>query len=199
MNYRDFKLPPYDNMKVLAHALTLISNGCSHALEFGVFEGKSTNLIRNKLDSSYKIYGFDSFEGLPEDWEDTVCKKGFFNTNGAIPNIKDVEWFAGWFKDTLPEYLKEADNIAFIHMDCDLYSSTTDVFNALNKYIIKNTIICFDDWVYKANTPDIYDYRSDGEQKAFYEWTKTYDREYELVDFDTDGYLVEGQIVIITK
>jgi len=52
-------------------------------LEFGVWKGDSTRrwsqLLRNK-DS--RIHGFDSFEGLPEDWNDEI-KSGHFSTRGV--------------------------------------------------------------------------------------------------------------------
>src|SRR5690348_1698775 len=37
--------------------------------EFGVFSGKSINLIAERYPER-KVYGFDSFEGFPSDWED---------------------------------------------------------------------------------------------------------------------------------
>ena len=37
-----------------------------HILEFGVGEGRSLRLLKALTDKT--IYGFDSFDGLPEDW-----------------------------------------------------------------------------------------------------------------------------------
>src|ERR1700682_5828012 len=58
-------------------------------LEFGVFRGESIRLwsqmLRNK-DSL--LHGFDSFEGLPEDWS-PLYGKGHFSTKGALPDLGD--------------------------------------------------------------------------------------------------------------
>lgn len=138
-----------------------------HILEFGMYEGRSIKQIRSQFDDTYQIFGFDSFQGLPIDWEGTTLKKGYFSTNGVIPSISGVTIFPGWFKDTLPEYLKIAKPIALLHIDCDLYESTKEVLYALTKYIVKDTIIVFDEWYF--NHRDIPENRT-GEQKAFYEW-----------------------------
>ncbi len=45
-------------------------------LEFGTFEGKSANFFSKFVK---KIYCFDSFEGLKEDWVGTPAAKGHFN------------------------------------------------------------------------------------------------------------------------
>src|SRR6266481_38719 len=42
--------------------------------EFGVFEGYSINHFAKKLGSKVTIYGFDSFEGLREDWKGHILK-----------------------------------------------------------------------------------------------------------------------------
>lgn len=54
-------------------------------LEFGVFEGKTINLC-SSMYKDRQFYGFDTFEGLPEDWRDGF-PKGFFNLNGNLPKI----------------------------------------------------------------------------------------------------------------
>lgn len=52
-------------------------------LEFGVYQGKSINYMSELLKDKI-IYGFDSFEGLPEDWHPGY-EKGRFNENGVMP------------------------------------------------------------------------------------------------------------------
>ena len=47
------------------------NNSRKHVLEFGVYEGKSMKRIMStEIWQKYPVYGFDSFEGLPEDWND---------------------------------------------------------------------------------------------------------------------------------
>ena len=72
-----------------------------------------------------------------------------------------------FLNETLPDYLKIAQNIAFLHMDADLYSSTKEVLLAINEFIVPGTVIVFDEWIYNHNN-----YYDDHEAKAFFEWVK---------------------------
>ena len=185
-----------DNLCSSEYATKLIFPKYKHVLEFGVWKGDSLRRIRSRLDDSYKVYGFDSFEGLPEDWLDHngnlvgKGKKGRFSTGKKTPDINGVKWMVGWFSDTLPMYLKEADDIGLLHIDCDLYSSTVEVLWALNNYIKKGTIIVFDEWFYNHSTK-----YSDHEQKAFYEWVEKFNRKFSFVDFkdQTDAKNPKGK------
>lgn len=131
-------------------------------LEFGVFNGMTINMISKHCD---KVYGFDSFEGLPEDWNG-VCKKEHFKVPGLPKVDKNTTLIKGWFNDTLDLFLKNNPDIVIdmIHIDCDLYSSTKDVFNILIKHnkMIKGLIIVFDELI---NYNKFYE----GEIKALYE------------------------------
>ena len=131
-------------------------------LEFGVFKGTSLNVIAESKPDKI-VYGFDSFEGLPEDWEG-VTSKGTFNVNGALPEVKEnVKLVKGWFNETLPDFVKEhPEPCAFIHIDCDLYSSTKTVFNELKNKIVKGTVIVFDEYLNYLGWEN-------GEHKAFTE------------------------------
>ncbi len=155
-----------------------------HVLEFGVATGESLRYIRNNIDSSYKIFGFDSFQGLPEDWIGTECKKGCFSTEGNIPDINDVTFYKGWFEDTINQYICDgAKPISLLHIDCDLYSSTKTIFSKLKEYIGPNTIIVFDEWYYNC------DYRcNDGEQKAFFEWAAQDGISFEFIIHNINYY-----------
>ena len=115
-------------------------------LEFGVFRGKSMRYwsaaLRNQ--KSY-LHGFDSFEGLPEDWH-IYAPKGDLSTNGNIPEIDDprVQFFKGLFEETLPTYVLPAHESLVINLDADLYSSTIYVLNTLRKSIQPGTYLYFD-------------------------------------------------------
>jgi hypothetical protein len=191
-------------MKHIELGCKLMDEKYKHILEFGVYKGRTINLIRNYFSKDYKVFGFDSFEGLPEDWVDLnkniagdgVCVKGFFSTNNEIPDIKDVKFYKGWFENTIHEYLKEVEDIGLLHVDCDLYSSTKTVLYNLNDYIKPNTIIVFDEWVYYSGGNDRND---DHEQKCFYEWVKDFNREYELINHYDGTSSNEQQIVKILK
>jgi hypothetical protein len=87
-------------------------------LEFGVFRGNSINYMSSKMKTT-KFYGFDSFEGLQEDWLGNYMPKGFFNLKGELPKVnKNVELIKGWFNETLPSFLvKEKVEIRIFSRD----------------------------------------------------------------------------------
>ena len=117
-------------------------------LEFGTYKGKSMNIM-GSLSPNTQFYCFDSFEGLPEDWHIGV-DKGTFGIEGNIPDIRpNIHPVKGWFDQTLPKFAKQHENetIAFMHVDCDLYSSTKTIFDSLGHMIKPGTIILFDEYL----------------------------------------------------
>lgn len=144
-------------------------------LEFGVASGKTINYISKFTNS--KVYGFDSFEGLPEEWRDGF-DKGRFSRNGNLPEVNsNVELIKGWFDQTLSSFIKNQNKkVSFIHMDADLYSSTKCIFDNLKDYIDKDCIIVFDELV---NYPG---FDGDKEElKAFYEFITENKVDYEWI------------------
>jgi hypothetical protein len=176
-------------------AIDNISNKYSHVLEFGVASGCSLRQIRNTLPLKYNVFGFDSFQGLPEDWVGTTCKQGAFSTYGAIPNIKNVKFFDGWFADTIPKYLKIAKPIALLHLDCDLYSSTKTVLDMVGHLLFSDSIICCDEWIYCTSDGT---YKDDHEQKAVLEWIDKSGKKVYYYDFvDTTANGIERKVLKI--
>ncbi len=150
-------------------------------LEFGVCKGQSSQKIVNMMPEKYKpLYGFDSFEGLPEDWW-SFHKKGAFNVNGKIPIIEGTEMIKGWFNETLPNFLKEHDgDISLLIVDCDIYSSTRDIFKECGDRIKKGTIILFDEYYNYADWDK-------HEHKAFMEFVKEKNVTYEWIAYVGNG------------
>lgn len=153
--------------------------------EFGVKTGKSINNLAQKV-KKRKIYGFDSFAGLPENWTGTRSKKGNLSAQGVFPKVsKQIELVPGWFKDSLPEFKKtHKDDFALIHIDCDLYSSTKDVFNNIAKQIKPGSLIIFDEYF---NYPNWQNH----EYKAFQEFIKNNKLKYKYLAYATTQVLVE--------
>jgi predicted O-methyltransferase YrrM len=121
--------------------------------EFGVSYGKSIKYFANKISKNEKIYGFDSFQGLRENFFGTAFTKGEFSTGGVIPKLpNNVSLINGWFADTLPTFLKEyASLFSFIHMDADTYESTKQVLELIGSRITTGTIIVFDEYLGNPN------------------------------------------------
>jgi hypothetical protein len=131
------------------------------AFEFGVCTGYSISIIRNNYLGP--IYGFDSFEGLPEFWRDGF-DKGYFKTD-SIPKVKGVEIIVGLFQDTLKYFLNNniKETIKLVHFDADLYSSTIYCLNEIKDYLSNECVFIFDEY---ENYPGWEDH----EYKAFNEW-----------------------------
>ncbi len=105
-----------------------LSDGPITYLEFGVFRGDSIRRMSKLFTHpDSRFVGFDSFEGLPEDWG-ANRPQGHFTTEGQIPLIPDsrVSFVKGYFQNTLPGFLATPRrNVpTLIHFDADLYSST---------------------------------------------------------------------------
>jgi hypothetical protein len=117
-------------------------------LEFGVYQGNATRHWSKMLSHpASKLHGFDSFEGLPESWTDSMTK-GHFSTEGAIPAIDDprVRFFKGWFDQTLATYQVPEHEVLVLNLDADLYSSTKCVFDYMAPYIVPGTYLYFDEF-----------------------------------------------------
>lgn len=118
-------------------------------LEFGVYQGASLRWwSKNLVCPEARFYGFDCFEGLPENWG--AAQKGHFDTGRQVPDIDDprVNFVVGLFQDTLLPFLRERPlrRRKIIHMDADLYSSTLYVLALLSPHICPGDIIIFDEF-----------------------------------------------------
>ena len=156
-------------------------------LEFGVFQGKTIKHIANAFPNKI-IWGFDSFEGLPEDWilndnEDIPLRPAGYFALPELPEVPaNVKLVKGFFDQSLPKWLKEnpIQQISILHIDCDLYSSTATVFDLLNYFIKKDTIIIFDE-LYPWSGLEYYGLWEEGEYKALKEWVEKFDRHFEVI------------------
>ncbi|MEO8148821.1 MAG: class I SAM-dependent methyltransferase [Bacteroidia bacterium] len=179
-------IPKYpERFDVLKHGLSKVSlNGLY--CEFGVFKGDSLMFI--KQNTNQEIHAFDSFQGLPETWK-SGYEKGFFKLKKAPSFGKGVQVHVGWFDDTIPDFIKNYtdDKIAFLHIDCDLYSSTNTIFKGLEKKIQDGTVIVFDEYF---NYPEWEQH----EYLAFQEFIKRNNLSYEYLSYNSKGFQVAVKI-----
>ncbi len=143
-------------------------------LEFGVWQGASIKswCSLNKHPES-RFYGFDTFDGLPEDWE-SDHPKGTFSTGGKTPQIDDtrVKFIKGLFQDTLREFLSKTplQNRLVVNVDCDIYTATLFVLGTMDKLFSPGTIIIFDDF-----------YSMNHEFKAFVDYDRSFGRKWKAL------------------
>jgi hypothetical protein len=172
-------------------------------MEFGVYRGRSLQHFA-ELKPTEQFYGFDCFEGLPEQWDSDNLKNAF-NLNGEIPmgaifgphqgthhdpsptiNIKpwnpNIKLIKGYFDASIAPFLEtHTGEVDFIHLDADIYSSTKTVFDLLSSRITPNTMIMFDE------INDYTDYRKH-EIKAFAEFLLNSKFNYTCVVYQPSTY-----------
>lgn len=114
------------------------------ALEFGVATGSTLRIIADAVSADRTVAGFDVFTGLPETWR-TGFPAGEFAQEP--PDVPGATVIAGLFEDTLPTFLAENDEpIAFMHVDCDLYSSTKTVLALTSHRLAPDAVLVFDEF-----------------------------------------------------
>jgi hypothetical protein len=150
--YLSTATPVQSNAEILRFASDAVNIEGMY-IEAGVFMGKTVNFMA-ALNPSKTFHGFDSFEGLPEDWDrgdKHSLSKGAFALDNLknLPTVLDnVLLYPGWFSDSMPVFKKEKlkdQPIAFLHIDCDLYSSTKEILRVFDENIQAGTIILCDE------------------------------------------------------
>jgi predicted O-methyltransferase YrrM len=150
-------------------------------LEFGVAGGTSINIIADA--TSRTVYGFDSFEGLPWSWGGALETEGAFSRRGQMPKVRaNVELVKGLFSETIADFgTAHPGDIAFLHVDCDLYQSTVDILTGLGHRLRSGSIILFDEYL---NYPGWRHH----EYKAWQEFVTSHNLSYEYLAFSArDG------------
>ena len=151
----------HDPVSTLKYALEIAPQG-GMALEFGVFEGRSLTVIAEAR-KGREVYGFDSFQGLPEDYRPHV-RQGAFALD-RMPAVEGAELVVGWFDDTLPGFLATHPGpVDFLHVDGDLYSSAVTVLTQVGPRLLAGSVIIFDEFF---NWPG---WEDDGEFRAWQEY-----------------------------
>lgn len=115
-------------------------------LEFGVAGGNSIRQIASHTDNT--VHGFDSFEGLPEDWTGHLEQRGAFSQKKQLPRVPaNVRLHQGWFDATLPGFLAaNSGPISLLHIDCDIYSGTKYILDTAGERLKPGSIILFDEY-----------------------------------------------------
>lgn len=193
--YSDFYKPfrSYKN-RVSLHEHIIRAEGLDqrpiHYLEFGVAGGTSFAWwVKANQNSRSLFYGFDTFEGLPEDWH--FFKKGAFSFD--IPFMDDPRgtFIKGLFQDTLYKFLDNyrkntaSDEVTrVLHLDADLYSSTLFALTMLAPYLRNGDILLFDEF----NIPN-------HEFAAWNDFVRSYYIKYEVIGAVNNFYQTAIKII----
>jgi hypothetical protein len=117
-------------------------------LEFGVYKAGMITYQARKF-PELNFVGFDSFEGLQEQWSGMAPEKTF-DLGGRLPKVRpNVLLVKGWFAESGPRWKTEnpASGIPLlVHVDCDTYAATVDVLEFCSDYVEHGLVIHFDDY-----------------------------------------------------
>lgn len=130
-------------------------------VELGVQYGVTARHIsrhRNGRD----FYGFDWFQGLPEYWNE-ANPQGSLSCKGVIPDVPGCTIIPGLFEETLPGFVVSGKRVAYIHVDCDIYSAAKFALTILSTNLLDGAVLNFNEF---ANYPGAADH----EEKAFREF-----------------------------
>jgi O-methyltransferase len=181
-----------DRLKLYEHVLNQESLAAKpiHYLEFGVAGGNSFSWwvnANNHPESSFA--GFDTFEGLPEDWH--FYKKGDMSFSVPVSPDPRVRFVKGLFQDTLYGFLEDYGKqsgrdgaVRVIHLDADLYSSTLFALTMMAPYLRNGDILFFDEF----NVPN-------HEFAAWNEFQKCFYIRYEVIGAVNNFYQTAFRIV----
>ncbi len=127
-------------------------------LEFGVATGESfRSWLGLSPHAESRFFGFDSFEGLPENWQ-ADSPMGAYSTGGQVPQVDDARatFIKGLFQQTVDAFSLGfvPQNRLVLHMDADLYSSTLYVLMTMNRHIRPGTLILFDEFTARGFTDE---------------------------------------------
>ncbi|MEJ3652707.1 TylF/MycF/NovP-related O-methyltransferase [Actinomycetes bacterium KLBMP 9759] len=152
--------------QVLELAVQIARPVPGNIIEFGVFEGASTRVIRDELYRSAiwspgqlrkRIFACDSFRGLPEAYEHLAA--GTFATKP--PTLRGVRIVQGYFEDSLtPQLAAEVGKVSLAHFDADLFSATQTALNWVTPLLTGGSLLLFDE--FGGEDP--------AEERAFVEW-----------------------------
>jgi len=128
--------------------------------EFGVFQAESMFILR-KFFPSVRMWGFDSFEGLPETQDDVKQAdwgKGAYRSSWTIKDLikklggpSKTDFVKGFYDKSLTSTLAAERKMApafYIDMDADLYISSIQALDWMFSIGLarKDTLVGYDDW-----------------------------------------------------
>lgn len=182
--FRDYS-KRYQLYQHLLDSLNL-SNQPVQYVELGVSRGLSFQWwVKHNAHADSRFYGFDTFEGLPENWG--LFEKGSMAANIPVVEGNRHEFFKGLFQETLPGFLSsgkiQKEKFKIIHLDADLFSSTLYALTSLHPYLKSGDVLIFDEF----NVPT-------HEFRAFMDYADSYYIKYEVLAAVNDYFQVAVRI-----
>jgi hypothetical protein len=166
-------------------------------LEFGTATGRTLKQFAHWLPNK-TIFGFDSWQGLPEKFNDLPAGHFAQPLPEVLPNCQLVQgWFgarpaqdqSGIAEFTVQTFANEhQEPIALLHLDADLYSSTKTVLDVFADQIVPGTVILFNEY-WNHPTWKKHEYR------AWQEHCKAHGVKYEYIGYASDHQEVAVRVL----
>lgn len=172
----------HDQRSLLAAALRHVDPARGIWVELGVGSGTTGRLIcatARRLGLDMTLHAFDSFRGLPEAWGE-IAPAGTYAYAPPHFTEPNVRVYEGWFAETVPAFARECgEPIGFVHVDCDLYSSTRTAFGALGSLLAPGTVLLFDEYWNYLEAPE-------HEMRALAEFVAAHGLAFDYVGYNAD-------------
>lgn len=146
--------------------------------ECGVYRAGGTIILASmlkELNSKKHIYGFDSFEGMPEPNEEDKMKNGNIRyTKGILSGTslqyvekkirhfkveKYITFVKGFFENTLDKTITKEHKFCFVIVDPDQYAGTKYCLEFFYDKVVKGGVVVIDDYYLadedKLDTPGV--------------------------------------------
>ena len=161
--------------RALRRAVVENHNDVGDYYEFGLYKGytllSAFEACRRLRLNELRLYGFDSFRGLPEtDGVDRIDRRFFAGQFTCSRRRverhltkRGLDWtrcelIEGFFEQSLTEALKASmprRRATVVMLDCDLHSSTRTALQWLADMLHPGSVILFDDWTSYGRRDDL--------------------------------------------
>lgn len=136
-----------DRFHVLSRAAEKTGVMRGMVLEFGVFQGMTLRHIAKAIGPDRRVTGFDTFEGLPDDWGQLLPKGTFATGVPSLEGYPNVDLEVGRIEHTLPAFLaKNHQPISMVHIDVPYYGSNVFILEHVLPRMPERSIVVFDEY-----------------------------------------------------
>lgn len=136
-----------DRFDVLTIAATRTRSILGIAMEFGVFEGITLRHIARAVGRDRALTGFDTFQGLPDDWGRLLPKGTFATAMPSLEGCPNASLEVGRIEETLPAFLeKEPGPVSLLHIDVPYYAINVFILERVLPRMPQGSIVVFDEY-----------------------------------------------------